>query len=620
MSQEKDQSSLTEIEQLRQLLVGRETAVIQSLRERLDDPSLRANDLADVLVQAIRISENNGDNLAAALEKPVQATIKQSIERDTQFFADALFPVMGPAIRKSINESLKALVQSINSAVENSFSPQSLRWRMEARRTGVSFGEVVLRHTLVYRVEQVLLVQRDSGLLVQHVERPEIQAKDGDAVSAMLTAIQDFVRDSFTPEGEQAGDLGSVSVGEQNVWLINSPQLTMACVIRGLAPESLRVKLQEILEDILRVHGGLIGEFDGDRARMEPLLSELERCFGYVQTVKQKEEALEGEFTELDDSADELKKTSTGQRLLKWLKSPVFYMALAVLSIVAWHFWVHASERQQRQQLLDALSQAPGVLVTKTQWERINEWGFWGRIRPERKLLVEGLEDPAASQSNKLAEQLGYAPERIRIRMQPYHSLDHDIQQQRVQDYFSPPSTVKLELVNGKVLGSGIAKPEWLSQWQGHSMSLPGIHGVDLNAVQLDLSAQIAAQKKALAALMQSVNGSSLYFSRRMTLNEQAQTDLDRIAQQLNDLNRQAHDLHVPYVILLKPYSDGLGVETLNQPMRMARAEVVKTELLARQVPEELIRIDDGGVAGEAGKADLTARKVELYLIEGIAP
>ena len=76
---------------------------------------------------------------------------------------------MGPAIRRAIAEALRAMVDSFNQVLQHSLSARALRWRVEAWRTGRPFAEVVLSHSLVYRVEQVFLVHRDTGLLLQHV-------------------------------------------------------------------------------------------------------------------------------------------------------------------------------------------------------------------------------------------------------------------------------------------------------------------------------------------------------------------------------------------------------------------------------------------------------------------
>ena len=87
------------------------------------------------------------------------------MRRDPHVLADALFPVMGPAIRKSITETLRGMLESFNEALDNSFSLRGLKWRVEAMRTGKPFAEIVLMHSLLYRVEQVFLIHRETGLV-----------------------------------------------------------------------------------------------------------------------------------------------------------------------------------------------------------------------------------------------------------------------------------------------------------------------------------------------------------------------------------------------------------------------------------------------------------------------
>ena len=45
----------------------------------------------------------------------------------------------------------------------------------------------MLLHTLRYRVEQVFLIERSSGLLLQHVTEGSGEVRDADMVSGMLT-------------------------------------------------------------------------------------------------------------------------------------------------------------------------------------------------------------------------------------------------------------------------------------------------------------------------------------------------------------------------------------------------------------------------------------------------
>ena len=152
------------------------------------------------------------------------------------------------AIRKAIAASLSSMLESLNQTLDHSLSWRSLQWRVTALRTGKSFAEIVLLNTLVYRVEQVLLIDRDTGLLLQHVTSSAVKAQDADMVSGMLTAIRDFARDSFRVSEDEA--LDQFRVGDLSVWVEQGPHAILATVIRGNAPSELRQRMQEAVEHV----------------------------------------------------------------------------------------------------------------------------------------------------------------------------------------------------------------------------------------------------------------------------------------------------------------------------------------------------------------------------------
>ena len=59
------------------------------------------------------------------------------------------------------------------------------------------------KRQLLYSVEQVFLIHRKSGLLLMHVAAKDSVLKDADMISGMLTAIQDFLSDSFAEGGQE---------------------------------------------------------------------------------------------------------------------------------------------------------------------------------------------------------------------------------------------------------------------------------------------------------------------------------------------------------------------------------------------------------------------------------
>ena len=225
---------------------ARTTAARQRCRSRLDDRDAPRRRTSARCCRRCCCEHAHDPQLARALTPPLEEAITASVKRNPKPLADALFPVMGPAIRKAVSASLAGMVESLNRTLEQALSRRSIRWRLEAMRTGKSFAEVVLLKTLLYRVEQVFLIDRRSGLLLQHVQAGSGVVQDADMVSGMLTAIRDFVQDSF--KVGEADSLEALKVGELSVWIEPGPHAIVAAVIRGSAPRDFRPTLQDAVE------------------------------------------------------------------------------------------------------------------------------------------------------------------------------------------------------------------------------------------------------------------------------------------------------------------------------------------------------------------------------------
>ncbi len=227
---------------LRELLVGPEQSRLEELQRRLDDRQLRTEDLSQIVAEAIALRARRDRTLQQTLNPIIEEAVRISVTRDPAVLANTLFPVIGEAVRKSVAHALRGLVESINQTLERSLSLEALGWRIEALRTGRTFGEIVLTRSLRYRVEQVFLIHRETGLLLEHVARSDQVVQDSDMVSGMLTAIQDFVRDSFV--GTSGHEVETIELGEVNLWVQHGPNAILAAVVSGTPPPELRNLLQ----------------------------------------------------------------------------------------------------------------------------------------------------------------------------------------------------------------------------------------------------------------------------------------------------------------------------------------------------------------------------------------
>src|SRR5262249_60500391 len=125
--------------------------------------------ISEVLPDAILLRAGRDPSLMKALEPLLEKALADSVRKDPRVLAEALFPVIAGAVRRAVASALQSLLESLNQIVETSVSVRSVGWRIEAVRTGKPYAEVALLRSLLYRVEQVFLIQNETGLLLQHV-------------------------------------------------------------------------------------------------------------------------------------------------------------------------------------------------------------------------------------------------------------------------------------------------------------------------------------------------------------------------------------------------------------------------------------------------------------------
>src|SRR5271170_4916757 len=262
--------------QLRGLLIGPEQRQIEALRRRLDDPQLRSEDLSKSIAEAIALRSKQDRKLQTTLQPLIEEALRISVARDPGMLAVALFPIIGEAVRKAVAHALQGLFDSLNQMLDRGLSLESWKWRFEAWRSGKSFGEVALARSLNYRVEQVFLIHRETGLLLRHISSGDGVVQDADLVSGMLTAIQDFVRDSFGPR--KSDELEVMQVGEFKLWLQHGPLALLAAVVCGQPPPELREVFEREVEAIHREFAPALQSFDGDAASLAGAEVHLRRC------------------------------------------------------------------------------------------------------------------------------------------------------------------------------------------------------------------------------------------------------------------------------------------------------------------------------------------------------
>jgi OOP family OmpA-OmpF porin len=540
------------LHELRSLLIAPEQGELRDLRHRIDDPNLRARDVSAVLPEAVAMRPPGDRQLAAALIPAVSEVLRETLRRNPSGFADVFFPLLGPAIRKAIAKALADMVQSLNHVVEHTFTPRGLRWRFEALRTGKPFAEVVLLHSLVYRVEEVFLVHRETGLLLQNVVAQAGVVRDADMASAMLTAIRDFVRDTFQTSGDDSVE--GFQFGELNVLVEQGPQALLAVVVRGTAPGELRSVIQETVERVHLEHLSALEAFEGDTAPFESAREILEEC-------------LRAQY------AEETHKTSP----LTWA-----VLALVALLLLGWAFVSWRNERLWAS-YQERLRAEPGIVLGAAETEG-------------GKYVVTGLRDPRAADPATLATEVGLDPDDLVGRWEPFHSAHPPYALERAKEVLAPPQGVELSLDRGVLFARGAASARWVAEASRVALLVPGVRSFDATGVV----------DPELEALVRRLETRTVCFPLGVATLAPEQADLLReIAADVEALDERAGGLGRRARLGVVGYADQPGSDDLNLKLSRERAENVLAAL-GLQGPKSLDVAAAG--AGARGGSDATAR------------
>ena len=416
------------------MLLGREIELSRRLSQVLDDPEQLAIAISRVLPAAIAQAAARDERLGQVLAP----ALGSSVRRDPGTLVDILHPLIGPAIGKSID----AMFQSLNETLKYSLTWRGLKWRWEAWRTGTSFAEVVLKHTLVYRVEHVFLIHRQSGLLIAHAASPDATSQDPQLVSSMLAAIQDFVRDSFA---EQQG-VDSLRLGELRLWSEPGVFATLVAVIRGNPPEQLRETFRSVLAKIHAERGEALETFAGDSSGFADVEAALTDCV-------------------------QLKQEASRPAQKGYARLLIGVAALALLGLLGAWAYQRWHDGQLWERFLARLRAQPGIVITEVG-ARDGKW------------LIGGLRDPLAVDPQLVLGESSIDPARVVAHWQPYQSLDPQFVLQRAQDALAPPATVTLALEGDRIVAAGSAPSTWMQHARAASQMPPaGVSSIDLSQV-----------------------------------------------------------------------------------------------------------------------------------------
>ena len=615
-----------DLERLRQLLMAREISGLEDLHRQMSDPERLTRALSRVVTEAIRLRVRHDDELIGVLKPTVNQIVRNSVRNNPNELADNLFPVIGPAIRRSIAESIRSRVHNFSRTLEKSFSLTGLKWYLEAKRAGRDFSEVVLLHTLDYQVEQVFFVHTATGLPLIHLVMEGAETKDaeGDQVAAMLTVIQQFVNDSFAE-----GELNTLEFGDVNIYIVRAPQAYLACVVRGQAPPNLRIDMQAALELMVMDLADELDSFKDDTAPFKRASRHLEGLL-------------------ISRYKDEDQKLPLALRLLP--------LAILIITLAAGGFFGYKYlETRRLEQMVHQRAAGPGLTLLRVDPSLLGRWE------------ITCLKDELAAPVDQALIEGGLAPDRFTIYYLPFVSQDQEIVDKRVaallkdnkpaglgtifdqrsstltisgpvslswvlsmyerlsavpglgrvsiRDLLDPENGVAAELDDNNVLHlSGRASIGWREAVREKVLATPGISRADFSRVSDDQNTID------LKNLVEDINRVVVLFP--LGKDQPVAEDLPKLRAAVNDLvalEKLADRMSLAISLTIYGHADSSGSQKHNYELSQARAKTLAAMLYARgsSIPISTYGMGADFAAETQSKEDRAAldqlsRKIEL--------
>ncbi|WP_162455026.1 hypothetical protein [Pseudoxanthomonas kalamensis] len=539
-----------EYDRLRQLLLQQESERMDALQSDLQRTTSQFERISDQLADEIERTGEDGtpSRLARALAENTADSLEMAVKRKPQTVVNAVYPVIGPAIRRSLKDALRQIADDLDRGLSDALSPRALWWRLEAMRSGVPYAQVVLRHTARYRVEHLFLVRPDSGLLLGHVTAAGLPELDADAVAGMFTAINQFVHESVAADQPQAGGIGSAEVGEYQLEVSDGPQARLVAFVRGVPGGGFGDRLDELNEELHAEYGTRLIEEGGED---EPLL---------LQTHL--------DFLNARPQAEQPPK----RRLFFWAVLALLGLALLAWLLLGWRWSAEVED------IGAEFGTMPGLVVSKLESTGRN------------KLRVEGLYDPLAPDPKQwLAEQ--HPQVKADWALRPYVSLEPTLIRRRVaQGLGLPEATVGEPDAQGVVrLQGSVPFPVWYRARQT-PLSLPGMSSLEFSALSYPNKSRVDA----LVAEIETIG--IPFVSGRAEPEGDWQPQLATLVDKARALERFGADNGIAFHFQTSGTTDEAGTLDQNRSLRQQRAEWLASRLAAQLHPPSTIVIDHDAV------------------------
>ncbi len=237
---ESSQDDLLLMNRLRAILLKEDRTVLNQLHDTLEDPELLSKKVAPIIEEHIDFLKKN---FPKEFHNSVNDIVDKRIQASQNELIDALYPVLGQMIKKYIAHQFQQLKDGIDQRIKESLNTKNIWWRIRVSLLGIKDSDIVLRNLDRPKIEEVCLIQRNSGLLMGSASlNPTI---DKEVIAGMLTAIKAFVEDAFQRDNEE---LEMIQYGSYKILLYNFHTYYVSVALSGSISSGEKEKINSQLQ------------------------------------------------------------------------------------------------------------------------------------------------------------------------------------------------------------------------------------------------------------------------------------------------------------------------------------------------------------------------------------
>ncbi|KAI94045.1 hypothetical protein T281_13205 [Rhodomicrobium udaipurense JA643] len=249
---------------LKDVLFGRESAALEDVRalvaahdQSIGSPEQLRESVADVLAGAMRsagIKDRSG--LAVSMAPVIIDGIRSEIRNSRNEIVDALYPILGRLTSAYVMSAFRDFMEQTNQRLEGGLSGRFIWLRLYCLVTGKSYAKALLRRRSAFRVQEILLIDAETGALVDSWQAPDLAvgepiADDGPRVTAMLAAVNRFASEALKAKRQS---LKSIDLGDSQIYLRMTAKMLFVLRCEGYARASLLDVLDKTIVNVLDVH------------------------------------------------------------------------------------------------------------------------------------------------------------------------------------------------------------------------------------------------------------------------------------------------------------------------------------------------------------------------------